>query len=165
MFRILSKFESFKHVINISVDVGHGEYISSGSKIQDRTNIKKKFRYTESELDAYDDFITNMVNVLVTYNFDIIGEYRSNIGYNYYVEFYPTDHFNNRLDKFLLVIRIGDHKMKSSRDSETIKSNNKVIKSFWIGSEQYPSTYKIRESLIKICEELQNENYDILDEY
>jgi len=165
MFRILSKFESFKHVINISVDVGHGEYISSTTKIHDRTNIKKKFRYTDSELDAYDDFIVNMLNVLETYKFDIIREYQSKKSYTYYVEFYPTDHFNNRLDKFLLVIRIGDHKMKSSRGSETIKSNNKVIKSFWIGSTQYPSTYKIRESLIKICEELQDENYDILDEY
>lgn len=70
--KIYAKKQKHKYIIEIEVEFTEESFeIAATIYVEQKDNIPKKFRYTEVQVLAYNKFISDILNILKSYKFDI----------------------------------------------------------------------------------------------
>lgn len=169
---IIAEFKS-KHVIEIIV-YDRPEFSNvAASRVTHPKSIKRKFKYSEQQLADFNDLVESVISVINYYQFEIINEIQSHKSYAYYIEFIPTDDNGDKWDESICIkFRLADHSNLGAESSQLKQrvpnaNNHKItfVKSFCIGSRQYPGPMSVVVAVRNICKHLKNGDYAILDSY
>lgn len=166
-----------KHIIDITLYMDPEITDVAAARVTHPKSISRKRKYSEQQLADFNDLVESVISILVHYNFDIIHESQSSQSYAYYIEFLPTDENGDVWDEVVgIKFRLADHRNKGAESEKARKvyDNYKqsaekkritVIKSFFIGSTQYPGPMSVITAIRDICKNLKDGNYDVLDKY
>ncbi len=158
----MKRFGKHKHSLDIVAVLTDFAQSSEILPIQHPQNIKKKFFVSEGKRIAYEDFIHSILSVLYENEFQIIKKRQSTRSNSVYIDFYPVDAQGNTLDLVQIKFRISNP-IPDSRDSFSRTTSKAVFKTFIVGEKPYPSTFSVMDAISKICEDLKQGNYEILD--
>lgn len=154
-----------KYIIDVSVEFFENVYeVASSTFVKHPLNIKKKKRYTDGQLVAWNDFISSVVSIINGENFEIVRYQQSKRSYAFYLDFYPISDDGEYLDMVQIRFRIADHKEHGSMGTN-LRLKTQIIKNFYVGSEEYASTYEVMQAVKKICKCLKKGDYTSLDKY
>ena len=170
------KIFASKHVnrtIEIVVDMYDFQNVEADTLnfISDRDNLPADQRYTEEQLQWYDDLIENIVYAIEDYaGYTITQQYQSNLSYSYYIQFKATDSDGNSLGNFEIKIRIADHmepRKKSGHKSGPTISNMKgrvAFRSIYVNEVSKKGIVDVMKTIWHILDELLAGNIEVLDE-
>lgn len=141
----------------------YDEYIESTKHVNDPISIKEGDRLSTVDLNLWDDFVDTILNTIHYYDFDITDEHQSGKSYSYYISFYPISEDGVRFEEEVKVIfRLSDHRLKREMNTKYNRIKKAVFKSFEVNSESYETPYDVMEAVVKICDGLQQGDYQVL---
>ena len=149
----------------------------AAARVQHPAGIAKEYKYSEQQLADFNDLVESVISVILHYSFEIVKETQSHKSYAYYIEFFPTDDDGNKWNESIgIKFRLANH-ANAGAESESARNvvermvdkprGEKIIfiKSFHIGSNEYPGPMSVIRAVDTICKGLKKGNYDILDKY
>ncbi len=118
-----------------------------------------QFKFTDSELQLYLNFVDAMISPIEAHGFKIVKEYQSNKSYAYYVHFYPVNKIGELLDEVYLIFRVAEHLMKHR---EVTIAKRRFIKNFTINDLNYDDVKLFQDRVDYICDRLSEGDYSEL---
>lgn len=168
MFRTIRASQDPKYIIDIIIEFFElNDSIAANTQfkyIDHPKSIKKKNKLTDAQLVELNDAIESIISVLYEYKFKVLLQYHSKKSYGYYVDFHPRADTGELLDKVRIRFRIANHKMIGNEEKVSVSSRMQ-IKSFYIGSKEYPDIIDVQNALDPICQGLKSGNYLVLRQY
>ena len=122
-------------------------------------SIRRQFKMTDSQLNAYEDFIDTVVSILESSGFTILDEYQSKKSYAYYITFEVPE----LLESWTIRFRIANH---NQRTTETARGNNRptIFRKITIGAgKEFASYMEAIRGIQYICNGLKTHDFDVLN--
>lgn len=170
-----------KHTIEITLFVDPEDIadVATSSRVRHPQSVKKRYLYSDQQLADFNDLVDSVYSVIDHFDFDIVDEGQSKKSYSYYIDFFPTDQNSDRWDDSIQIkFRLSNHSNRGADNKSSNTSNrgqNKgrdesdkpmiYVKSFMLGSKQYPGQFAIMQAVKKICISLKAGDYTVLDNY
>ena len=110
--------------IEIVVVMEDTQEVNSSVNIEDRPNLPIDKRYSEFQLDWYEDLISSVESAITSSGFNIIDQYQSSDSYSYYIEFEAFTREGKSLGDFTIKFRISDHDEPSKKKLRNRGSND-----------------------------------------
>ncbi len=167
MFRYIRSSKVPDHILPITVcfDAEGTDIAASDDLVSHPKNIKRKYRFSEDQLAAFNDIISTVCSVLKSHHFKVTKTYQSKKSYSYYIHFYPTDKNGDMWDESIVIVfSIREHSNKSISDG-IIDSHEAYVKTFLVGSKKYEHGIDVMKAVRSICDRLSEGDYSALDEY
>lgn len=145
--------------------------VAAATYVSHPKNIKRSELYSEDRLEEFDYLVSNVINIVSSYKFDIVQTKQSPKSYAYYVGFFPTDDQGDRWEEGVkILVRLADHSNSGERTAtKTIDihpgEDVTIFRSFRVGSQQYPHEIDVIRAIKKICSQLKLGHYEVLDKY
>lgn len=154
--------------IDIVVEMEPLYELAATSKISQR-NLPANRKYSEEQLQWYDDLVVNILAAITGSGFNIIEEYQSSESYSYYITFEAFTSEGESLGNFKIKLRISDHYQKKSANNKDIqdlvsKGRNIVYRSITVNGITVNGIVRVTQRIWHICDELLAGNIDVLDE-
>lgn len=167
-FRVVTTTAS-NNTIDIVIHFYDEEYDIAANMYIHHPSIKKRYKISQAQLDELDEFIGNVLSMIVNFRFNVVSHGQASKGYSYYIDFYPVDENGNQLELWQIRFRISDHRQKIGRynrvnridDITTISEKSHVlIKSFEIGEgHRFGTLESAMTEMKRICMNLQKGQY------
>lgn len=102
----------------------------------------------EQALQDFEDFIVEVENLLLYYDFDLVEDHRSNYSkISRYYYFYPRKKDTNKInEKYLIFFRISDHELITDKDTKAYY--NRIAQKYSRQESNKIQRYKIRSIIV-----------------
>lgn len=162
--------------INIVIEFADNILSSDEPRVQHRKNVPEKDRYTQEQLDWYNDLIDNVVYAIAeTYQFKISQEYQSNDSYSYYIQFEAFTSEGESLGDFEIKFRISDHVERSKRrlrnrgsNQDTaenqLKRSKVLFRSIYVNEVSKVGMMDVMKTIWEVCDGLLAGDLSVIDQ-
>lgn len=168
-----------RYVIEVTLLVYPKDVVdfAASERVHHPSNVKKRYLFSDQQLADFNDLVDSVCSVIDHFGFDIVDEGQSKKSYSYYVSFFPTDQYGNRWDDTVEIkFRLANHlnygstnqisdRFNKGKSIENYSAEQPMVyvKSFLLGSKQYPGQFAIMQAVKKICINLKAGDYSVLD--
>lgn len=164
-YRIISS-QNDSTVIYMDMILYDGE--SKSSTVESTKHLKPVYADEAGSIDIqyrqdWADFVDSIISIIRGHNFSIIDEHQSSISCSYYIQFYPVTEDGTTLDLIKIIFRLSDHRQKSSEEHS--RSNTAILKSFVVNGKEYPTMTSVVFATMKICDGLQQGDYNDINRF
>lgn len=164
MKRYIKSTTYAKYYITVSVYKVEADSIAATEYLKHLDTIPESRRISEEELEKLNDVISSVISVLHVNEFDVLPGHQSADGYTWYAPFYPVLNTGEELNEYLIVFRLSNHYNKGiSEESSVIDTKvMKIIKSFTLGSSEYPTVVALLRAVKDTCNDIKYAGYDAI---
>ena len=153
-----------KYYITISIWKVDSERIAAEQYLKHLSTIPRSRKISDEELQELNDLIMSVMTIFKVNKFKVLPGKQSSDGYTWYAPFYPVLDTGELLDEYVISFRISNHWNKGITEGtdDVVVDYDKltIIKSFTLGSDEYPNTVSIMRAVKEICTNLKYAGYD-----